>query len=165
VKAIYPGTFDPVTYGHLDLIDRGLEIFRELVVAVARNEPKAPLFSAEERLAMVRESAGDRPGLSVVIFDTLLINFAARKGAQVILRGLRAVSDFEYELQIALTNRELVPDIETVFMMPSKKYIYLSSRIVREIAAYGGPVEEFVPPPVQRRLQARFAPQGGPGTC
>lgn len=165
MRAIYPGTFDPITYGHLDLIERGLSMFQELVVAISRNEPKTPLFSAEDRLEMVREAAGQPPGLTVEIFDTLLINFTARKKAQVILRGLRAVSDFEYELQIALTNRELAPKIETVFMMPSKKYIYLSSRIVREIAAYGGPVEEFVPPPVQRRLQALFATRSGTGNA
>lgn len=157
MKAIYPGTFDPVTFGHLDLIERGRSIFGELIVAIARNEPKAPLFSADERLEMLRESLGKVEGVVVEIFDSLLIHYARSKGAGVILRGLRAVSDFEYELQIALTNRKLVPQIETVFMMPSKKYIYLSSRVVREIAAYGGPVDDFVPPPVARRLQERFA--------
>jgi pantetheine-phosphate adenylyltransferase len=155
MRAIYPGTFDPVTNGHMDLIQRGVRMFGNLVVAVARNVPKSPWFSAEERLGMVQESLGDLRGVEAEIFDSLLIDFARLKGASVILRGLRAVSDFEYELQIALTNRTLSPNLETVFMMPSTKYIYLSSRIVRDIASYGGPVEDFVPPPVVPRLRAR----------
>ncbi len=160
MKAIYPGTFDPITFGHLDLIERGMRMFDELIVAIAENATKSPLFTAEERRQMAEETLHARPNLSVEVFDCLLINYARQRGAGIILRGLRAVSDFEYELQIALTNRKLVPEIETVFMMPSKKYIYLSSRIVREIASYGGPVDDFVPPPVARRLKERFKDAG-----
>ncbi len=156
MKAIYPGTFDPITNGHVDLIDRSLKIFDEVLVAIARNAPKAPLFPAEDRLTMALDSLGGKPNLSVEIFDSLLIDYARDRGARVILRGLRAVSDFEYELMIALTNRKLNPDIETMFMAPSKKFIYLSSSMVKEIARYGGPIEEFVPAPVVKHLRIKF---------
>lgn len=154
--AIYPGTFDPVTFGHLDLIERGARMFDSLVVAVARNSAKAPLFPAEERLEMVREVTSAIPNLRVELFDSLLLEYARRVGAGVILRGLRAVSDFEYELQIALTNRRLAPELETIFMAPNNNFTYLSSSVVREIARYGGSVEEFVPTPVVARLRRRF---------
>jgi len=157
-SGIYPGTFDPITNGHLDLIHRWRVVFDRVVVAVARNPQKGPLYPAKERLAMAREAVGDDPGIEVVLFDELLIDFARRHGCVAILRGLRAVSDFEYELQIALTNREMRPEIETVFLAPSIRYIYLSSSIVKEIASYGGPVADLVPPGVQRRLRATFGP-------
>ncbi len=162
MKAIYPGTFDPITNGHLDLMTRGLKLFDELTIAVAENPIKAPLFPAEERVEMVKECVAGLDRLKVELFDTLLIQYTQAKGVKVILRGLRAVSDFEYELQIALTNRELNEEIETVFVMPSKKYIYLSSRLVKEIASYGGPVEEFVPPAVIRHLKDRFPSRAKP---
>ncbi len=154
--AMYPGTFDPVTFGHLDLIERGARMFDSLVVAVAMNSPKAPLFPAAERLEMVREAAAGIPNVTVALFDTLLLEYARQVGAGVILRGLRAVSDFEYELQIALTNRKLAPDLETIFMAPNNNYTYLSSSVVREIARYGGSVEEFVPATVVGHLRRRF---------
>ncbi len=155
-SAIYPGTFDPITNGHVDLIRRGRRLFDRVVVAVASNPQKGPLFSARERLAMARAALADDPAIEVVPFDELLIELARRRGCSAILRGLRAVSDFEYELQIALTNRQMRPEVETVFLAPSIKYIYLSSRLVKEIASYGGPVAELVPPNVERRLRARF---------
>jgi pantetheine-phosphate adenylyltransferase len=155
-SAIYPGTFDPITNGHVDLIQRGRSLFDRLVVAVARNPQKTPLFSAEERLVMAQKALQGAEGVEVVIFDNLLIEFAASQGCQAIIRGLRAVSDFEYELQIALTNRKLTPDIETVFLTPSEPYIYLSSSIVKEIARYSGPVEGFVPRPVVEHLRDKF---------
>ncbi len=155
-SGIYPGTFDPITNGHLDLIRRWRRVFDRVVVAVARNPKKGPLYPAKERLAMVREAVGDDPGVEVVFFDELLIDVARRHGCGAILRGLRAVSDFEYELQIALTNREMRPEIETVFLAPSIRYIYLSSSIVKEIASYGGPVAGLVPAGVEKRLRATF---------
>jgi pantetheine-phosphate adenylyltransferase len=164
MKAIYPGTFDPVTFGHVDLIERGLKIFPELIVGIAEHPAKKPLFSAAERKAMVEEAVGPLPGLTVEIFDNLLVEFARSKGAGTILRGLRAVSDFEYEMQIALTNRDIAEDIETVFVMPSKKHIYLSSSIVKEIARYGGPLEDLTPAPVIKHLRDRFAARGRSGS-
>jgi pantetheine-phosphate adenylyltransferase len=155
-SAVYPGTFDPITKGHIDLIERGRELFDRLVVAVARNPLKAPLFTAEERKTMAQEALAKLEGVEVTVFDTLLIHFARAQGCRAIIRGLRAVSDFEYELQIALTNRKMSPDIETVFLTPSEPYIYLSSSIVKEIASYRGPVSDFVPEPVEVRLRGKF---------
>jgi pantetheine-phosphate adenylyltransferase len=155
-SAIYPGTFDPITNGHLDLIRRGATLFDRIVVAVARNPQKGPLFPAKTRLAMARAALAGIPNVEVLLFDELLIDFAKKHGCGIILRGLRAVSDFEYELQIALTNRQMAPEIETVFLAPSIRYIYLSSRIVKEIASYGGPVTDLVPPGVARRLAETF---------
>ncbi|HWP35056.1 MAG TPA: pantetheine-phosphate adenylyltransferase [Thermodesulfobacteriota bacterium] len=158
--AVYPGSFDPITNGHLDLIDRGVEIADRLVVAVARNVEKQTLFSVDERLALIRASLTGRRSaerVEVDAFDGLLVEYAAAKGATMILRGLRAVSDFEYEFQMALMNRQLAPKIETVFMMTSVKYSFLSSRLVKEVAGYGGPVADMVPPPVAEALRARFA--------
>jgi pantetheine-phosphate adenylyltransferase len=161
LSAIYPGTFDPITNGHVDLIKRGRFLFDRLVVAVARNPQKAPLFTADERLEMAREVLAGIEGVEVCTFNELLISFARAKGCRAIVRGLRAVSDFEYELQIALTNRKMDPGIETVFLTPSKEYIYLSSSIVKEIASYGGPVGDFVPPAVEARLPSKFPSSAG----
>lgn len=155
-SAVYPGTFDPITRGHIDLMERGCQLFDRLVVGIARNPQKKPLFTAEERLAMARESLAHIGCVEVVIFNTLLIDLARDQKCQAIIRGLRAVSDFEYELQIALTNRKMAPDLETVFLTPSYKYIYLSSSIVKELASYRGTVSDFVPPPVEKRLREKF---------
>ena len=155
--AIYPGSFDPVTYGHIDVMERALRIFGRLVVAVAVSEGKSPLFSVEERLGMLREAAKEIPGVEVDSFDTLLVDYAKRRGAGVIIRGLRALSDFEYEFQMALTNRKLAPDIETLFLMPNEDFSYVSSSMVREIAALGGGVGQFVPPAVAAALQRKLA--------
>jgi pantetheine-phosphate adenylyltransferase len=155
VLAIYPGSFDPVTNGHLDLIERGAKIFDRLIVAALQNLEKEPLFGARERLEMLREVTQKWPNVEIDIFDGLLMDYARQKKAQVILRGIRAISDYEYELQMALMNRKLEPNIETVFMMPAETYSYLSSRLVREIARLGGSVRDLVPPIVQERLRAK----------
>jgi pantetheine-phosphate adenylyltransferase len=155
VLAIYPGSFDPVTNGHLDLIERAAKLFRHLVVAVLRNTEKAPLFSLPERLEMLREVASAFPNVEVDSFDGLLTDYARRRQAKVLLRGIRAVSDYEYELQMAMINRKLEPDLETVFMVPAVSYSFISSRLVREIARLGGPVSGLVPPSVERRLSAK----------
>jgi pantetheine-phosphate adenylyltransferase len=155
VLAIYPGSFDPVTNGHLDLIERGANIFGRLVVAVLRNAEKDPLFSIGERLEMLRETTRNFPNVEVDSFDGLLVEYARRRGGRVLLRGIRAVSDYEYELQMALMNRKLEPGMETVFMLPAEAYSYLSSRLVREIARLGGSVSGLVPPAVEQRLRAK----------
>jgi pantetheine-phosphate adenylyltransferase len=155
ILAIYPGSFDPVTNGHLDLIERGAKIFDRLVVAVLRNLDKEPLFSTPERVEMLREVIHPWNNVEVDVFDGLLVEYARQRQAQVILRGIRAISDYEYELQMALMNRKLQPQIETVFMMPAEAYSYLSSRLVREIARHGGPVQGLVPPVVEQRLKAK----------
>jgi pantetheine-phosphate adenylyltransferase len=155
VLAIYPGSFDPVTNGHLDLIERGSKLFNRLVVAVLRNLDKDPLFGVNERVEMLREVSRPWPNVEVDIFDGLLVEYARQKKAQVILRGIRAISDYEYELQMALMNRKLEPAIETVFMMPAETYSYLSSRLVKEIFRLGGTVEELVPRIVLERLRAK----------
>lgn len=155
--AIYPGSFDPITNGHLDIIQRGVKLFDELIVAVLVNSEKAPLFSAEERIDMIRTILKEQaPGVRVDSFDGLLVSYAKKQGAQVIVRGIRAVSDYEYELQMALMNRRLEPCIETVFMMPSEAYSYLSSRLVREVFRLGGSVEGLVPPFVEQRLRTKM---------
>ena len=155
--AIYPGSFDPVTNGHLDLIERGRSIFGQLIVAVLRNAEKQPLFTVPERVEMLREVTRDWPNVEVDIFEGLLVDYARRRHAGVILRGIRAVSDYEYELQMALMNRKLEPGLETVFMMPALKYSYLSARLVREIAQHGGPLEGLVPTVVEQRLRAKVS--------
>jgi len=155
VVAVYPGTFDPVTNGHLDLIARGAEIFDTLIVAVARNLEKEPLFDVKERVEMLEAVTYEWKNVQVDVFEGLLMHYAREKCARVILRGIRAVSDYEYELQMALMNRKIEPEIETVFMMPGETYSYLSSRLVRELARFGGPVTGLVPPIVEERLRAK----------
>jgi pantetheine-phosphate adenylyltransferase len=156
-SAVFAGTFDPVTNGHLDLMHRALGVVDRLTVAVASRPEKGVLFSQEERVAMIREAAGSEPRLTVEPFRGLLVAYARERGIRVIVRGLRFVSDFEYEFQMALMNRRLSPDIETIFLMPSETYTYLNSTLVKEIARNGGDVESFVPPSVARRLQAAAA--------
>jgi len=153
--AVYPGTFDPVTNGHLDLADRGRRHFDELVLAVLRNEDKEPMFTVSERLGLIQDAVAGWHNVRVDSFDGLLVDYARAVGASVILRGIRAVSDFEYELQMAMMNRRLEPDFETVFLVPSESYSYLSSRLVREIAMLGGSVDGLVPGPVAEQLYRR----------
>ncbi len=155
--AIYAGSFDPITRGHEDLIHRSCEFVDRLVVAVAVNSAKKPLFTPDERVALIRRAAGDDPCIEVKQFQGLLVNFAREVGASLIIRGLRAVSDFEYEFQMALMNRNLSPGLETVFMVPSVETTYISSSIVREIAQYGGSLEGLVHPAVAEALRAKFA--------
>jgi pantetheine-phosphate adenylyltransferase len=157
---LYPGTFDPLTRGHEDLIERMLTIVDELVVAVAGDSPKEPLFDIEERVRMIEEVVGGNSRIRVASFEGLTVEFARRVGARVVLRGLRAVSDFEYEFQMALMNKHLAPEIEILFMAPDATYSFLSASLVREVARLGGDVEPFVSPPVARRLAERFAGAG-----
>lgn len=154
--AVYPGSFDPLTNGHVDIVRRGLKMFDRVVLAIAINPNKEHMFSLDERMQLAHECLGDLPGLEVDAFDGLLVDYAKHKGIHVLLRGLRAVSDFEYEFQLATMNRKLSDQVETVFMMTSEESFYLSSRLVREVAKYGGEVSGFVPRPVQRALQARY---------
>ena len=154
--AVYPGSFDPITYGHLDIIERGLEVFDKIVIAVARNSEKKSLFSTEERIRHIKEAVGDNPCVSVDTFDGLLVDYVLSKGARIILRGLRAVSDLEYEFQIAQMNHNLKNEVETLFMMTSVPYGYLSSSIVKEVAGLKGPVESLVPPVVRQALAEKF---------
>jgi pantetheine-phosphate adenylyltransferase len=153
--AIYPGSFDPVTNGHLDLIERGEKMFDLVIVAVLNNAEKQPLFSVPERVEMLREVTHKWSGVEVDVFHGLLVDFARKRGAGVILRGIRAISDYEFELQMALMNRKLEPRLETVFMLPGESYSYLSSKLVREIAQLGGPLKDLVPPEVERRLRSK----------
>jgi len=155
--AVYPGSFDPITYGHLDIINRGLEVFDEVVIAVARNSSKKELFSTQERIDLIRSVVGDNPRLKVDTFEGLLVDYVCSIGARVILRGLRAVSDFEYEFQIAQMNHAVKDQVETLFMMTSVPYGYLSSSIVKEVASLGGSVDAFVPEPVRVALERKFA--------
>lgn len=154
--AIYPGSFDPITNGHLDLIERGRRLFDKLIVSILRNETKQPLFSVEERIEMLGEVVGGYPNVEVDSFNGLLVDYAAQNNATVLLRGIRAISDYEYELQMALMNRRLRPDIETVFMMASEAYSFISSRLVKEVFGLGGDIAGLVPPSVERRLRNRF---------
>jgi pantetheine-phosphate adenylyltransferase len=156
IIAIYPGSFDPPTNGHLDLIERGAKIFDVLIVAVLRNSAKAPLFSTEERLSMLRETTKKWSTVRVDSFEGLLVDFAIKRGAKVVLRGIRAVSDYEYELQMALMNRKLDARLETMFMIPAGAYSYLSSGLVREITALGGSVCNLVPKPVEQMLKQKL---------
>ncbi len=147
-RAIYPGSFDPVTNGHLDVIDRARKLFDQVIVAVAHNEQKQPLFTLEERLELLRGTIGNLDRVQIAPLDGLLVDFAVQQRATAVIRGLRAVSDFEFEFQMALMNRKLEASVETIFLMPKEEYTYLSSRIVKEIARLGGDIAKFVPPKV-----------------
>lgn len=157
--AIYPGTFDPLTLGHVDLIKRAARLFGRIIIAVSAKPRKATLFTADERLAMARRLCAQINKVEAEIFDGLLVDYVRKKGADVIIRGLRAFSDFEYEFQMALTNRQIAPDIETLFMMTKESYSFLSSSMVREVAAVGGDTSKFVPDFVQKELRKRIAIQ------
>jgi pantetheine-phosphate adenylyltransferase len=160
LTAVFPGTFDPITNGHLDIISRGRDLFDRIVIAILRNPDKDPLFPLEERVDILRSVVGRWSNVEVDAFDGLLVDFARAQGAQVIVRGLRALSDFEYEFQMTLMNQRLEPGIQTVFMMPSEAYSYVSSRLVKEVARLGGDVTGLVPPDVVTRLKRRFAAPG-----
>ena len=154
--AVYPGSFDPITNGHVDIIARGLQVFDEVTVAILQNLEKRPLFTTEERVELIREAYRGEKRVTVDTFSGLLVSYAVEKGATVIVRGLRAISDFEYEFQMALMNRRLEQRIETVFMMPAEQYSYLSSRLVKEVFQLGGDVRGLVPPVVERRLRDKY---------
>lgn len=154
--AIYPGTFDPVTYGHIDIIKRAARIYDKVIVAVANNESKKPLFSVKERVAMLKSAAKGLKNVTVDHFDGLVVDYAKRVGARVMLRGIRMISDFEYEFQMALTNRKLAPDIETVFLMPHESYSYVSSKLIKEAAGLGGDVRQFIPRGVEVELKKKL---------
>jgi pantetheine-phosphate adenylyltransferase len=157
VTAIYPGSFDPITNGHLDLIQRGSRLFDRLIISVLRNEAKEPLFSAEERIEMLREVVDGYPNIEVDSFLGLLVDHAARHSATVLLRGIRAVSDYEYELQMAVMNRRLNPGLETVFLLANEAYSFVSSRLVKEVFSLGGNISGLVPPSVEARLKRRIS--------
>ncbi|MFZ1640733.1 MAG: pantetheine-phosphate adenylyltransferase [Candidatus Contendobacter sp.] len=157
VFAIYPGTFDPITNGHADLVERGARMFERLIVSVAANPNKQPLFTLEERVGLAREALAHLPTVEVRGFDTLLVNYAKSIGAHVILRGLRAVSDFEFEFQLASMNRRLDPQVESIFLTPAEQYSFISSSLVREVAKLGGNIAPFVHPKVEAALAAKFA--------
>ena len=161
ITAIYPGSFDPVTNGHLDLINRASNLFHHLVVAVLINPEKDPLFSVKERVEMLDLVVAGLPNVEVDTFEGLLVDYARSKDARVLLRGIRAVSDYEYELQMALMNRQLEPELETVFMLPAEAYSYLSSRLVREVSRLGGSVKDLVPAVVEERIRAKVAASSG----
>jgi pantetheine-phosphate adenylyltransferase len=160
-RVVYPGSFDPLTNGHLDLIERAVKLFDSVVVAIAENEAKHPLFSLQERKALVQASLTGMPNVEVETFTGLLVDYVERRGGQAVLRGLRAVSDFEFEFQLALMNRKLNQRVETIFMMPKDTYTFLSSRVIKEIARLGGEVSCFVPRPVREALEAKLTGQGG----
>ena len=155
-RAVYPGTFDPVTYGHLDVIERASALYDNVVVAVAYSGEKSPLFSIEERIAMIAEAAAEYDNVEVEGFDGLVVDYAVRKSAKAVVRGIRMISDFEYEFQMALTNRKLNSEIETVFMMPNESYSYLSSKLIKEVARLGADVSKFVPENVNKRLKGKL---------
>ncbi|RPI00499.1 MAG: pantetheine-phosphate adenylyltransferase [Zetaproteobacteria bacterium] len=155
VTAVYPGTFDPFTNGHNDLLHRARRLFPRLILAVAKNPQKAPLFSLDERLAIARQATADLPDVEIDTFDMLTVDYVRSRGAQVIVRGVRAVSDFEFEFAMALMNRKISDDIETVFLMPNQSYTYLSSRLVKEVALLGGNVADLVPPLAATLLKER----------
>jgi len=157
LRAIYPGSFDPVTNGHLDVIERAARLYDEVIVAIAHNETKAGLFTFDERVALLKETVEHHPNVLVTQFNGLLVNYARETQARVVIRGLRAVSDFEFEFQMALMNRKLDGDVETMFLMPKEEYTYLSSRIVKEIARLGGDIGAFVPDCIARALRKKFS--------
>ncbi len=165
LKVVYPGTFDPFTRGHEDLVRRAAQLFHTVVVGVAASASKTPYFGLEERVEMAREVLAPFPNVTVTSFSTLLMDFVHAHGARVILRGLRAVSDFEYEFQMAGMNRNLHPEVETLFLTPAEQYMFISATIVREIARFGGDVSMFVHPAVNRRLKAKAAGIGTVGKC
>ncbi len=156
-KAVYPGSFDPVTLGHLDIIRRTSEMFDQVIIGVLNNKSKSPLFSVEERVNMLKEVTADLPNVEVQSFAGLLIDFVRQNDARVIVRGLRAITDFEYELQMAQTNRVIAPEIDTVFLTTNLKYSYLSSSIVKEIAEFDGDITEFLPPAVVKRVHDKMS--------
>ena len=155
-RAIYPGSFDPLTFGHLDMIERSSKIVDELYVSVLRNSAKNPLFSTDERVSMIEEMTSHLPNVKVNAFDGLLVDYAGKIGANIIVRGLRAVTDFEYELQISQTNRIVNPDIDTIFLTTSLQYAYLSSTIVKEVASYNGDISKFVPEGIARKVYEKY---------
>lgn len=156
-RAIYPGTFDPVTYGHIDLITRAAKIFDEVIVAVAHNPGKAPLFSVKERVALLQQTTRNVRGVKIDSFDSLVVDYCRRKQARVMIRGLRMLSDFEYEFQMALTNRKLAGDVETIFLMPHETYAYVSARLIKEAAMLGADLSAFVPPAVEAAVKRKLA--------
>jgi pantetheine-phosphate adenylyltransferase len=160
--AVYPGTFDPFTNGHLDILERASQIFPRMIVAIVANAEKSPLFSVEERMQIIRDATRGMKGVRVDAFDGLLVDYVSEQGASVVIRGLRAISDFEFEFQMALMNRRLADGIETVFLMPHESYTYLSSRLVKEVSLLGGTVKGLVSPMVERMLRDRY-PQRKPG--
>ena len=155
-SAIYPGSFDPVTYGHLDIIERASQVMDHLIVGVLNNNAKSPLFSVEERVKMLRDVTAHLPNVEVQSFGGLLVDFAVQSNANVIVRGLRAITDFEYELQMSQTNRKIAPNVDTIFFTTNLKYAYLSSSIVKEVAMYGGNIDEFVPPVIAGYIRQKF---------
>lgn len=157
LRAIYPGSFDPVTFGHLDVINRTCKIVDELVIGVLKNKAKMPLFSVKERVKMLEEVTSELPNVKIVPFDGLLVDFAREMDAKVVIRGLRAITDFEYELQMSQTNHKLAPDVETMFFTTSLEYSYLSSTIVKEVAAFGGDISKFVPEAVIDRIKEKMS--------
>jgi pantetheine-phosphate adenylyltransferase len=156
VKALYPGTFDPPTNGHVDLIQRGSKLFEHLTVGILKNPVKNPLFTVEERVEMLSEATRNLDNVSVATFDGLMVDFARQLGAMAVLRGIRAISDYEHEFQMALMNRRLAPEIETVFLQPAGRYSYISSRMLKEVFSFGGDVTGLVPPNVLKRLRSRI---------
>ena len=157
IIAIYPGSFDPITNGHLDLIARGSRLVSRLIVAILKNEAKQPLFSVEERMEMLKEVVQPYPNVEVGAFEGLLVDYAAERGANLIIRGIRAISDYEYELQMALMNRRLRPEIETAFLMAGEAYSFISSHVVKQVVSLGGNITGLVPPSVEERLKGRFS--------
>lgn len=153
---VYPGTFDPVTYGHIDVVERSLRLYHRVLIAVAESQSKQPLFTTEERIRLIHQAVGHLSGVSIERFDGLLVDYLRHKGASAVIRGLRATSDFEYELQMALANRQLSEKFETIFLMPSQEYIFLSSRIVKGVASLGGDVSSWVPPGVYEALMEKY---------
>lgn len=154
--AIIPGSFDPITYGHIDIIKRGIALFDEVIVAVAKNPDKTPIFDEAERCAMIKDVFKDEKRVKVDVFDCLLVEYCQKKNAKFVLRGLRVLSDFEYEFRMALMNRKLADEIETVYVMPREQFSYFSSKLVREIASYDGPLSYFVPELVERKLREKY---------